>query len=148
MKNKPLSPRVFYIFIILSIGLHFLLPIKQIIFLPFSFFGIIVILFAFILNIWGIKTLQSQHTTIEFYDPSTNLATSGPYRFSRNPVYLSGVILLFGLSILLGSVITFVFPIALILILDRVYIPLEEKKLKKAFGEDYLHFRQNVRRWI
>jgi protein-S-isoprenylcysteine O-methyltransferase Ste14 len=58
------------------------------------------------------------------------------------------VILSLGVAILLGSLITFVFPIALLVILDRYYIPFEEKRLEETFGAEYLEYKQKVRRWI
>ena len=74
--------------------------------------------------------------------------TDGPFRISRNPTYLSGVILLFGIAILLGSLITFAFPIALILILNGLYIPVEEAELEERFGTEYVEYKRKVRRWI
>jgi protein-S-isoprenylcysteine O-methyltransferase Ste14 len=61
---------------------------------------------------------------------------------------LGGVILSLGIAVLLGSLITFVFPIVLLLILDQLYIPVEERKLEETFGKEYLEYKQRVRRWI
>ena len=87
-------------------------------------------------------------TTIDFYEAPNRLVTDGPFHISRNPIYLSGVILSLGVAILLGSLITFVFPIALLVILDRYYVPFEEKRLEETFGTQYLEYKQRVRRWI
>ena len=69
-------------------------------------------------------------------------------RISRNPIYLSGLLLSLGLAVLLGSLIPFFFPIALFLILDRLYIPSEEKRLAETFGQPYLDYKKSVRRWF
>ncbi len=105
-------------------------------------------MFGIVLNVWSSRLLIKKSTVIDFYEAPTKLVTDGPFRISRNPVYLSGVILSLGIAILLGSLITFVFPIALLLILDRFYIPIEEERLETSFGKEYLEYKQRARRWI
>jgi protein-S-isoprenylcysteine O-methyltransferase Ste14 len=134
MKSKPLPPTYLNIFLVLAIGLHFILPIKRIIHSPYTYLGLVFILFGIVLNVWSTRLLKKKSQTIDFYETANRLVTDGPFRFSRNPIYLSGVILSLGIAILLGSLITFVFPIALLLILDRLYIPSEEKRLGTRFG--------------
>ncbi|MFQ6088379.1 MAG: methyltransferase family protein [Candidatus Methanofastidiosia archaeon] len=148
MKNKLIPPAYFNIFFVLAIGLHFILPIERIIYSPYTYLGFIFILFGIVLNIWSVRLLKKKNTTINFYETSNKLVIDGPFRISRNPIYLSGVILSLGIVILLGSLITFVFPIALLLILNKLYIPFEEMKLEKTFGREYLKYKQKVRRWI
>lgn len=148
MKSKPLPPSYLNTFLVLAIGLHFILPIRRIIHSPYTFWGFIFILFGIVLNVWSSRLLKKKSTAIDFYEAPNRLVTEGPFRISRNPIYLSGVILSLGIAILLGSLITFVFPIALLMILDRHYIPFEEKRLEKTFGQEYLEYKQRVRRWI
>ena len=74
--------------------------------------------------------------------------TDGPFQMSRNPIYLGGFILLLGFAITLGSMITFAFPIALFLILNKVYIPKEEHVLENSFADQYLAYKKRVRRWV
>lgn len=130
----------------LAIGLHFLFPIIQIIYFPHTLFGIIVIASGITLDIWAV--LENYNTTIDFNGKATRLVTTGPFQISRNPIYFGGVILSLGIAILLGSLITFVFPAALLWILNRYYIPFEERNLENTFGEEYLKYKQKVRRWI
>ncbi|MHA2052379.1 MAG: methyltransferase family protein [Candidatus Hodarchaeales archaeon] len=148
MKKPPIPPIFLNWFLVLAIGLHFLIPVRQIIDSPYNFFGFIIIFIGIALNIWSVRMLEKNNTTLDFDKTTTRLVITGPFLFSRNPLYLSGVILSFGVAILFGSLITFVFPIALLVILDRYYIPFEERKLEKAFGEDYSQYKQSVRRWI
>ena len=58
------------------------------------------------------------------------------------------IIILFGIAILLGSIITFIFPIIFAILLDRFMIPVEEKNLEKKFGKKYLNYKRQVRRWM
>jgi protein-S-isoprenylcysteine O-methyltransferase Ste14 len=148
MRNKLLPPTYLNTFLVLAIGLHFILPIKRIIHPPYTYSGLIIILFGVALNVWSARLLKKKSAAIDFYETPTRLVIDGPFRISRNPLYLGGVILSLGIAVLLGSLITFVFPTALLLILDKLYIPVEEKRLEKTFGKKYLEYKQRVRRWI
>ncbi len=143
-----MPPSYLNVFLLLAVVLHFLLPVQQVIHPPFTYLGLPIILLGLTLNVWSVNTLRSWKTTIEFNQAPTSLVTAGPYRFSRNPIYLSGLILSLGIALFLGSLITFVFPILLFIILDSYYIPKEEEALNKAFGEMYQDYKQRVRRWV
>ena len=148
MKNLLIPPAYFNIFIPLAVVLHYVLPIRRIIHPPANTFGLLLIGLGLGLNIWSSRTLKEAKTSIAFHNTPACLVIKGPFRFSRNPIYLSGVILLSGIALLLGSLITFIFPAILLLILDRVYIPIEESSLKMQFGDAYLDYQARVRRWI
>ncbi|UCC51316.1 MAG: isoprenylcysteine carboxylmethyltransferase family protein [Anaerolineaceae bacterium] len=148
MTKKLPPPKYLNILVVLGIMLHFIWPIKRIIHAPFNYLGLGFILLGVILNIWSTKLLKEQKTTINFEDTPDILVVTGPFSISRNPIYLSGVILLLGIAMLLGSVSTFLFPILLLLILDKLYIPSEEKLLEEMFGQRYLDYKQRVRKWI
>ncbi len=133
---------------VLAIGLHFIFPIRQIIELPYRLLGLIFIFLGLILNIWSIKVLKEKKTPIDFDKQTIRLVTDGPFLISRNPIYLSGVLVSLGLAISLGSLVTFIFPIVLFLILDKYHIPYEEKKLEKIFGKEYIKYKIKIKRWI
>jgi protein-S-isoprenylcysteine O-methyltransferase Ste14 len=61
---------------------------------------------------------------------------------------LGGIVLGFGLAILLGSLVSFVFPAIFFLLLHFLFIPDEEAQLKNTFGEEYLDYMKRVRKWI
>lgn len=143
-----MPPTYFNTFLILAIGLHLVLPIKRVIHSPYTYLGFIFVSFGVVLNVWSVGALKGRNTTIDFHGTPHRLVTDGPFRISRNPTYLGGVILSLGVAVLLGSLITFVFPIVLVLILDKLYIPSEEKSLEELFGGEYLEYKRRVRRWI
>jgi protein-S-isoprenylcysteine O-methyltransferase Ste14 len=74
--------------------------------------------------------------------------TSGVFRISRNPMYLGMTLILFGVSILVGSLTAFVSPVAFFFISEHQFIPLEEKSMENVFGESYLDYARRVRRWF
>jgi protein-S-isoprenylcysteine O-methyltransferase Ste14 len=147
-ENKIISPFYFNIFFLLVILFHFILPIKVIFYPPISYLGLIIIVVGLSLNVWSVRTLKNNKTGAEFHDIPRKLVINGPFHISRNPIYLSGLIMLLGLAILFGSLITFIFPILLFTILIVFYIPIEEKKLERIFGEEYLKYKHDVRRWL
>ncbi|MBU4463268.1 MAG: isoprenylcysteine carboxylmethyltransferase family protein [Proteobacteria bacterium] len=79
---------------------------------------------------------------------TTKMVTDGAYRFSRNPLYFSLLLLLFGIAVLMFSLwLFFTIPILYILFLFKAVKP-EESYLSKKFGEEYLNYSAKVRRWI
>jgi protein-S-isoprenylcysteine O-methyltransferase Ste14 len=103
---------------------------------------------GFLLRVWATFHFYEHQMRVISLSPQDSLITSGPYRFSRNPLYLGGnVFIFFGASLLLGS------PSALVL--TAIHLPLvdlmirrEEGQLEKKFGEEWLRYRQQVRRWL
>lgn len=80
--------------------------------------------------------------------PTTTIVTNGPYRFSRNPLYLSLALIYAGLPLLFGYLWPLAFlPLVLFLIV-RLVIEREERYLERKFGADYTLYRDAVRRWI
>jgi protein-S-isoprenylcysteine O-methyltransferase Ste14 len=87
-------------------------------------------------------------TTIRPDQPSTSLATGGPYRFTRNPMYLSLALCYAGIAILNQSIwALLLLPLVLFVIQDKV-IKREERHLGRCFGSEYTHYKSRVRRWI
>ncbi|MHA1947268.1 MAG: methyltransferase family protein [Candidatus Hodarchaeales archaeon] len=148
MNKELISPQFLNVGLLITIGIHFLVPIHIIVTFPYTVFGLILIPFGFLLNIWSVRELNRNNTTINFTETAIKLVISGPYSISRNPIYLSGVILSLGFAIFLGSLTMFLFPVALLLILNFIYIPIEETRLQEIFGEKYLIYKKKVRRWI
>lgn len=80
--------------------------------------------------------------------PTTAIVTSGPYRFTRNPLYLSLALLYAGIPLIFGYLWPYPFlPLVLFLIV-RLVIEREERYLERKFGSDYTSYRDAVRRWI
>lgn len=148
MKLKPLDPYSFNLLIPLSIGLHFIFPIQILIHSPLRYSGLGAIFLGMAINIRAVVQLRKMYTSVQFDETPTQLVTDGPFQISRNPIYLGGVMVLIGIAIFLGSLITFFFPVILFLILDRIYIPHEESQMKELFGADYIEYQHAVRRWL
>ena len=136
------------ILIVLPILFHYLFPIFIIVPKPFTYLGIALMLLGFALATWAAKTFREVGTSYQLHGESSVLTTSGPFRISRNPMYLAMVIWIVGLAALLGSLIAFVFPILLFLVANFLIIPSEERNMEQMFGEQYAKYRLQVRRWL
>ncbi len=148
MNNKIIPPIYFIILSLLAIVSHFLFPIAKIIKAPYTYSGIILIILGLMMAKWVDSLFKKSKTTIMPYEIPTSLVTEGPFHISRQPIYLGMTFMLFGEAILLGSLITFIFPVIFIILMEKIFIPVEEKNLETAFGEKYLDYKKKVRRWI
>ena len=148
MKRKLISPKHINVFFILQIASHFIIPITTFIHFPYSYLGIVLIIAGIILNIYSTFYMSAQNTSINFHNEPKKLVVNGPFGITRNPIYLSGVVVSFGITILLGSVISLLITIAFFAILNQIYVPSEEIILENKFGNEFKYYKQRVRRWI
>lgn len=82
------------------------------------------------------------------FRPTTALVTDGPYRFSRNPMYLGMGFLYVALALILGLLWPLAFLPVVLVVVDRLLITREERYLEAKFGDAYRRYRSSVRRWI
>jgi protein-S-isoprenylcysteine O-methyltransferase Ste14 len=87
-------------------------------------------------------------TTVLPDRPASSLITSGPYRFTRNPLYVSMTLLYLGVAVLYQCVWALPLLVLVVLYIDRRVIRPEERYLERRFGADYTRYCANVRRWI
>lgn len=97
---------------------------------------------------WTMWTFVRHRTTVNPYAGASALCISGPFRFSRNPIYLGDWFVLLGVSLLLGTVWPLLFAPLIWAMLRFGVIRHEEAHLEAKFGEDYRAYKTRVRRWI
>jgi protein-S-isoprenylcysteine O-methyltransferase Ste14 len=98
--------------------------------------------------IWGRRTMQAAGTNINPTRPATTIVTSGPFRFSRNPLYLALTLIYLGLTLAFNTWWGIVVLIPLLLTMHRAVVLREERYLEQKFGEGYRQYRSKVRRYI
>lgn len=99
------------------------------------------------LGAWAFTHMLRARTHIDPYKPATALVTTGPYRFTRNPIYLAMTILYIGAAVSFRIIPALILlPIA-ILLLQFGVIRREERYLEAKFGDRYREYRSRVRRW-
>jgi protein-S-isoprenylcysteine O-methyltransferase Ste14 len=87
-------------------------------------------------------------TAVEPWKPSTALATDGPYRFSRNPIYVGFAVTYAGLAIAMDSPVALLMLIPCLVVIDWAVIRKEEAYLARTFGAEYEAYCNRVRRWL
>ncbi len=95
----------------------------------------------------AVHTLRRAFTIHTAIRQDTQLVTAYPFNFSRNPMYLGGLLQCFAWSLLQRSWLTFVLTLALMFLLN-FKVQVEEKNLESVFGEVYLKYKNSVRRFI
>ena len=110
--------------------------------------GIMVVLVAGVLFISAVRTFRKAGTPVPGNRPTTTIVRTGPYRFSRNPIYLAFTIFQVGLAAWINSLgVLLTLPPALALMV-LVVIPREERYLEARFPREYLPYKRDVRRWL
>jgi protein-S-isoprenylcysteine O-methyltransferase Ste14 len=143
-----IPPLYFLVALLLMAFFHKVAPGAYIIGAPYRYAGIVLMALAIALILWAAVLFRRAGTNIRPYLPSTALVTSGPYRFTRNPMYLGLAGTLLGAGVLMGSITPFVvIPAFMALIQERFILP-EEEKMEAAFGREYLDYKEKVRRWL
>lgn len=110
--------------------------------------GVALVIAGILVAAWGMLTFRSAQTAIIPHHSASQLVSTGPYRFTRNPMYLGLTIAYIGAAALLNSVWPVILlPIVLIVLAGSV-ISREERYLADAFGEEYAAYCARVRRWV
>jgi protein-S-isoprenylcysteine O-methyltransferase Ste14 len=110
--------------------------------------GTIVFASGVALAAWAWLIFHNARTTRVPGEVSTALITGGPYRLSRNPMYVGLTLAYVGEAGILRQVLPLAMLPLVIAYLNQVVIPLEESRLEAAFGAAYLQYRSRVRRWL
>ena len=110
--------------------------------------GIWVVVFGVLLALSSVGMFLVARTTLIPFGAASNLITRGPYRFTRNPMYLSLTLAYLGAASLLvqpWSLLLLPLPVATV---NMIVIPFEETRLREIFGDAFLQYCANVRRWF
>lgn len=143
-----MPPVVAGISLLASLAINYFLPGLKLIYPPYHFSGIIVGVSGIILIIWSRRVFKMMNTTVNPSGKPTALLVVGPFRISRNPMYLGMSLVILGIAVFIGTAPLFLAPLAFILIMNAVFVPREERKLEEIFGGDFLNYRKKVRRWF
>lgn len=103
--------------------------------------------FGLLLSLWAVATLLLAKTPVMPGKAPTQLVVKGPYRFSRNPIYLGLAVTYLGLALWLASPFALVMLPVTLYMLWLLVIRSEEKYLAERFGQQYQDYKARVRRW-
>lgn len=147
----PWPPMIYLAIAAIAVLLHWLLPLPW---LPdplaeFLFaVGWLVVACAIAIDIAAMQAMRRANTTIMPNKGSTHLVTSGPFSFTRNPIYLANTMLMIGAGLIAGIIwLILLAPIAAFAT-TKLAIEREEQHLQARFGKKYRDYMKKIRRWI
>ena len=143
-----LPPTYLFSAIAVMAVLHFLFPLAKIVPPPWNLLGAVPLVFGIILNLLADRAFKKRETTVKPFEESTALITSGVFRISRHPMYLGMLLILAGIGILMRSLSPFLVIPVFGILMERVFITVEEGMLERQFGGAWLQYRDKVGRWI
>ena len=141
-------PPIYGCAFLVGLGLDSLSPFPVLPDLAQYWVGGVVIALSFVLIALVLRKFVRAKTNFSSHSPSSALITSGPFRYSRNPAYLSLSMLFVGIGIVVDSVWILGLGIVAVLITHYAVILREEAYLERKFGDEYRTHLVNVRRWL
>jgi protein-S-isoprenylcysteine O-methyltransferase Ste14 len=142
-------PLAWALAVIAGFALNWLMPLP---FLPAAvpagWVGGAVFVVALALAVWAITTLARAGSNVPTNMPTTSIVDTGPYHFTRNPIYLGMMLGHVGLAIAFDSLWLLVTLVPFALIIRYGVVAREEAYLERKFGEVYRRYRARVRRWL
>lgn len=141
-------PIVLLLCLLAGIGLQYLLPLGIGFTAPLNLVGLVFVFSALIILAVCALAFRRAKTAIEPWKPTTSMVYGGCYAFSRNPIYLSFSLLLFGIGVTANSFWIVFSALPCGIAIHFLAIRKEEAYLEQKFGTDYLHYKQRVRRWL
>jgi len=116
--------------------------------LKITIFGIVLLSSGVAILVWAVSYFKRHKTAIKPTDEPSTLIQEGPYRFTRNPIYVAAILGLLGIALWIGTIPFFFTPIVFFCLVQRFFIPHEEGNLKRVFKDRYLSYQKRVRRWF
>lgn len=141
-------PRIYLATILLGILGHVLWRdnfVSRVIGLPA---GALLVVASVALFVAATRTFKAAGTPVPGNQPATAIVRNGPYRFSRNPIYLAFSLLQLGLALLVNSLTMVLTLVLAVAVMALVVIPREERYLAERFPSEYAAYRASTRRWL
>jgi protein-S-isoprenylcysteine O-methyltransferase Ste14 len=147
--SRPIPPPLIMLLgLLLEIALGHWLPLERWLPAAARYAGAPIIAGGVFLALWAALLFRRVHTGLRPFSPATQLVARGPYRFTRNPMYLGMTILLVGVAIMTGALSPFFVPPLFMIVITMLFIRYEEAQMERTFGADFTAFKKKVRRWL
>ncbi len=143
-----LPPLIFIIFLLLGVIIQTIYPVHILpphITTPLA---INLLVWSVLIGAGGFYALRKAKTNVNVRKPTTSIVTTGVFNFTRNPLYLSLVLLMLTLGALANSLWIIVLTVPFIVVLTKGVIEREEEYLEHKFRDEYTSYKSRVRRWI
>jgi protein-S-isoprenylcysteine O-methyltransferase Ste14 len=115
--------------------------VSRVLGLPLIFGGLAI-------GLLGFREMRRAETNVDPYKPATAIVTEGPYRFTRNPLYVGMTLVYTGITALSNALLAAMLLPLVLAVMRRGVIEREERYLERKFGDEYLAYKARVRRWL
>ena len=148
LMNTKIHPPLFAVALVLvTLILHFVLPEDRLVGWH-HVIGLLLVALGAGLSSFAAAIFQARDTTKNPYGDPATFVVQAPYTWTRNPMYLGTTTALFGLAIFFSSIVMLLAPIAFFIVIDRMVIPREEETMERLFSQQYVDYKNGVRRWV
>ena len=137
------------IYLIIAGVVSWFWPWRTIVDLRIVWLGIALVVIGFAISVWAFSLFRREGTEIDpTSETNKSLVIRGPFRFTRNPMYLGLVIVTLGIALWVGALPMFAIPVLVFATANWTHIPFEETKMRRQFGAAFDTYTREVRRWI
>ena len=144
-----LAPPIVYLGLgLIGVGMEYVIPLSIGIDSPSNYLGVGVIIVSIVSLGFMFKLFKRYETEIDPWKTTSKIITTGPYKYSRNPVYIFACGVPIGLGIAFNTYWALFAFIPALIIVYYTAVKKEEKYLETKFGQEYLDYKAKVRRWL
>ena len=138
-----------FLYLIIAGAMSWFYPWRALIDLRIVWLGVALVAIGVAIFAWAFLLFRREGTEIDpTSETNKSLVVRGPFRFTRNPMYLGLVISTLGIAFWVGSLPMFAVPLLVFATANRAHIPFEEAKMRRQFGAAFDQYMRQVRRWI
>ncbi len=141
-------PLIFILFMLLGFTFQYLLPIPFTSSLIPMYLGGVLVLLALLCVLYLSRVFNRLNTHIEPWKPTSSIISTGLYGYSRNPIYVAFAAITIGIGLMVSSLWVMMSFLPASIAVFLVAIKKEEVYLEKKFGDEYLNYKEKVRRWF
>lgn len=146
--KRFLPPHLFFCCILFILGVSIYPLGPSFLSFPWNLMGIVLIVVGLAITLVSNRAFMEVETNIKTFDAPDQFVRDGLFAYSRNPMYLGFVLSLCGMAMCAGVWIALLAPILFFELSAYWYIPFEEDVMRATFGEEYLAYCQQTRRWL
>ncbi len=143
-----IPPIIYLVGLLLGLLIHYFYPIGFLSESVSVWFGVLFILVSIPIALFAVLALKRAETSPDVRKPTTAIVTDGIYRLSRNPMYVSLAFVYLGIACWVNSLWILLLMVPVLVVVDQGIIKREEQYLEQKFGDEYLRYKSEVRRWI
>lgn len=138
-----------FLYLIVAGAMSWFYPWRALIDLRIVWLGVALVAIGVAISGWAFLLFRREGTEIDpTSETNKSLVVGGPFRFTRNPMYLGRVISTLGIAFWVGSLPMFAVPLLVFATANWAHIPFEEAKMRRQFGAAFDQYMRQVRRWI